>query len=633
MLNLSLLAIAAMQSLTLYISPSGNDSSPGTVAQPLATLTQAMVLVSHRSSNTIPATVILECGTYALSQNVYLNSYQSNVTIAGQPGARVVGCTFLKSWTSLGSDPFASTFLAAAQPNILEVNLNNQVSSSALSYLESAGSTLAMDIIEDGNPLAIAQYPAPGSWLTTSSGTSGNTLAWTSSVPNSWNNTGQIWMSGYPIYDYAYASAPLSSFNSQTGTASLPSSVTADPGSRFAFVNVPEELNGPGQYYLNRSTGILYFWPLSPSFGSLMISTCNQALFYLNGVANVTFTGFEFEGGLASSVYAQNSSGVNVENCRVNAVTATPLFYVNCSNSGVTNCTITACGGQAIYMTGGNTTTFAASGNQISNCTIENFGRLARQWPAVEVKGEAAVITHNLIEDGPYNAINLYGSDHQVTWNQIKDVDFEVSDEGAVYEGCQPLGRGLLVQNNWIQNVQLDIKVNPQTFAQNAGVYLDDMLPGATVEGNIIENGDRGVIMGGGRDNTVESNVFLGDNVGIQTDARGMNWAYPYATYGGSWDYLGSLAAALADNPLLVPHWPLIADALTNQPYFPVRFNANGNVYVGSTPFITYSLNITASNITQNGNVISTTPISLAAAMADVPNYTMPQLTQIGPQG
>jgi len=635
------LLVCAQRLLSVYVSPFGRDFNSGSSLAPVQTIAQALNLVNMRSSPSTPATIILEKGDYLLSQEIYIDETLPNLTIEGETGARVLGATILKSWSPLGSDSYATTFPASARPSILVANLNGQVSSSALSTLESASSVPAMDVLEDGQPLTVAQYPASGSWLTTSSKTSGTTLGWTSTVPSSWPQVSQIWMCGYPLFDYSYACAPLSSFNASSMTASLPSSVTANPGSRFRFVNVPEELNGPGQYFLNRSTGKLYFWPSSTTFKELAISTCSEPLFNIAGGSNVRITGLTMQGSLSNAVYAHQSNLVTLQNCTVNGITGNAsaalgndyaaLSLDGCTNSEISTCTISNSGAMAISLAGGNTTTFAASGNVISNCTISNFSRLARGLPGLTLYGDGNIVTHNLIDQGPFDAIDLFGPSHQVTFNLIQNVDYEVSDSGAVYEGRQPLARGLTITNNWFTNVSLTFTPNVNTAAQVAQVYLDDMQPGATVEGNIFEGGGYGLIVGGGRDNTVIYNVFLADVLGIQIDARGTSWAHNYCNYGGSWDYLDSIKAELANDPYFVQTFPLASDALTNQPFFPVRFNSSDNVYVGST-FITYQDTVSSSNTTCLHNVILSSG-TLQGAIAALPaGYTFPPLSEIGPQ-
>jgi parallel beta-helix repeat protein len=51
-------------------------------------------------------------------------------------------------------------------------------------------------------------------------------------------------------------------------------------------------------------------------------------------------------------------------------------------------------------------------------------------------------------------------------------------------------------------------------------VYLDDCASGTTVFGNIFYQATRSVIIGGGRDNRIENNIFLDTEPGIRIDDR-----------------------------------------------------------------------------------------------------------------
>jgi hypothetical protein len=63
-------------------------------------------------------------------------------------------------------------------------------------------------------------------------------------------------------------------------------------GQYYFYFNVLEELDTPGEYYINRTTGMLYFWPpssisSSPSYVSVLAAD----LMEVSGAFNVSFTG------------------------------------------------------------------------------------------------------------------------------------------------------------------------------------------------------------------------------------------------------------------------------------------------------------------------------------------------------
>jgi hypothetical protein len=59
-------------------------------------------------------------------------------------------------------------------------------------------------------------------------------------------------------------------------------------------------------------------------------------------------------------------------------------------------------------------------------------------------------------------------------------------------------------------------------------VYLDDWACGFTVFGNIFYRAGRATLIGGGRDNTVENNIYVECSPSVHIDARGLGWASFY---------------------------------------------------------------------------------------------------------
>ena len=56
-------------------------------------------------------------------------------------------------------------------------------------------------------------------------------------------------------------------------------------------------------------------------------------------------------------------------------------------------------------------------------------------------------------------------------------------------------------------------------------VYLDDCASGMLVYGNVFYRARCAVVIGGGRDNTIENNIFVECNPSVHVDARGLGWA------------------------------------------------------------------------------------------------------------
>jgi hypothetical protein len=152
------------------------------------------------------------------------------------------------------------------------------------------------------------------------------------------------------------------------------------------------------------------------------------------------------------------------------------------------------------------------------------FSRNARTYrPAISLGGVGNRAANNLIHDAPHMAIQFTGNEHVIEFNEIHDVCLETDDAGAIYTGRDWTWRGNVVRFNYFHDIGV--------FKTSVGVqsiYLDDWTSATTVYGNVLCKAGRGVLVGGGRDNTVENNVFVDCVPAVHVDSRGLGWAKNY---------------------------------------------------------------------------------------------------------
>ena len=68
---------------------------------------------------------------------------------------------------------------------------------------------------------------------------------------------------------------------------------TIEPGRRYFYQNLIEELDAPGEWYADRRTGILYFWPPEPiDAGDVTVPTIDTVV-KMSGAAHVTIRGIQ----------------------------------------------------------------------------------------------------------------------------------------------------------------------------------------------------------------------------------------------------------------------------------------------------------------------------------------------------
>ncbi|MDP4208604.1 MAG: right-handed parallel beta-helix repeat-containing protein [Bacteroidota bacterium] len=252
-----------------------------------------------------------------------------------------------------------------------------------------------------------------------------------------------------------------------------------------------EELDTIGEYYLDRSKGVLYLYPQLP-IKSFELSMLTEPMVILLGASNVKFQNITFECSRGIGVYMEHTNNNRIENCEfrnlgVNAVCmgkeigafAKTFYYQPLNktnneydndggkNNGIINCTIYNMGAGGVLLGGGNRLSLIRAGNFIENCTMHDVNRIEKTYrAAVSICGVGNRISHCKIYNTPSQAILLVGNDHLIEYNDIYHVLLEVDDGGAIYCGNDPSERGNVVRFNYFHEVNNEFRT--------MGVYIDD---------------------------------------------------------------------------------------------------------------------------------------------------------------
>jgi len=186
----------------------------------------------------------------------------------------------------------------------------------------------------------------------------------------------------------------------------------------------------------------------------------------------------------------------------------------------VSACHLHALGNGGIRLSGGERPSLTRADHVAQDNHIHDYGRVNRMYqPAVQINGVGQSVIHNHIHDAPHMAVQFTGNDHLIAHNDIHHVCLESNDAGAIYSGRDWTWRGTVIRDNLMWEI---------TGFENrgcVGVYLDDMLCGTEVTGNLFYRVTRAAMIGGGRDVLVENNLFIDCEPATHLDARAMNWA------------------------------------------------------------------------------------------------------------
>jgi len=191
----------------------------------------------------------------------------------------------------------------------------------------------------------------------------------------------------------------------------------------------------------------------------------------------------------------------------------------------------------------------------------------------VVLEGCGNRVANNLIHHCPTGAVAYGGNEHTLELNEVHDVCLLYGDVGVFYTGRDWASRGNVVRWNYIHQVTN----NPGHGSQ--AIYLDDCDSGETVVGNIVFGGvGRGVLLGGGRDNTIDGNLFFFLPKGIHVDARGPRGIT--LDKPGSWNLKAKCEAVGYRSPPWRERYPRLTRVLDEQPLLPLGNVMRNNIFI-----------------------------------------------------
>jgi len=322
-----------------------------------------------------------------------------------------------------------------------------------------------------------------------------------------WKSLDGVWMFGYPMYGWADMSSPVRSVDPETcrmETAWV-SLYGMKPHAPFYFYNVFEELDSPGEWYLDRERGILYLWPAVPMENArINLSLLTGSLLTVKNGSRIAFQNLTFTGTRGDALDLSGSD-LTVESCAVRNVAGWAI-RLDGKNCAVRSCEIERTGKGGVDVRGGDRATLTPSGHVIENNHIHHIAEIFRTYnPAILVGGVGTVVRHNELHDSAHVAILFGGNNHVMEYNEIYEVCKIADDSSAIYAGRDYTCSGNIVRYNFFHDMRSDADSHIGIF----GMYCDDNLGSCTIEHNVFLRCQSALLLHGGHDMLFRGNLIL----------------------------------------------------------------------------------------------------------------------------
>jgi len=511
-----------------FVAPDGSDAGPGTKEKPFATLSRARDAVRELKKGGLDRdlTVLVRGGAYWLKEPLAFGPEDSgtekfSITYAAAPGERPV--------------------LSGGRPITGWKQGEGQLWTVELPEVK-AGKWYFRQLFVNGRRAVRARSPNDGFFRVAKAGPDNRTsFTFKRGDLRAFRNIEDAEL--LLLHDWSVSrvrlkavdeAAEVVSFADPIGCASADFFAIAgfEPNARYAVENAPELLDSPGEWYLDRRTGLLSYWPLAGEdpakaeavapvlslllgvrgeagkarrlenlrFAGLTLAHCEFPL-PEHGYAEIQAGVYEVRPNPGKSwaktsrnpaaVVFENTARCRLEDCAVaHAGTSGVSLEGAAEGNRITGCQVHDLGGNGIMVGGGeNKPEGLAKDNVVANNHVHHCAQAGHGcvgvWAGLT---EGTVIAHNEICDLPYTGVSVgwqwdtkpsQCQGNVVEFNHIHRVMQMLSDGGGIYTlGRQP---GTVLRGNLIH----DVPVNAGR-AESNGMFLDEGSSEFVVEGNTI---------------------------------------------------------------------------------------------------------------------------------------------------
>ncbi len=599
-LTLIFVLISVAFSADIFVATNGSDDNPGSKVQPFATLERARDEIRNVKNDAgLPEqgiTVWIRGGIYSLEKTFELDERDSGTESAPiiyrafqDEAVRIIGGREIPlNCVEPVKDKkiLARIIEKNARSHIKQINLQ-KLGISDYGEHRKFGHGLPvvaapLEFFIDEQKMQLARYPNsgdikmgkvldPGSVprIGDYKNIRGGIFEYTDPRHEKWVGSDDVWLRGAFKYGFADDKIKIESTDTVKKQVKLTTPHMYGLGygeayQQYIALNLLEELDEPAEWYVDRKTGILYFWPPYDITGSrLAVSILEEPMVALEGASFVTIRDITFEMARSMGIYMEGGRKNLIAGCTLRNlgtigilmgqgarqtfphITGTDYEGVPVSrdvgslsshlykhttwnrkageNHRILSCDIYNTGSGGIVLGGGSKKNLTPGNNYVKNCLIHDYQlRKCSQWPGIKVTGCGNTVSHCEIYNGDLQAIMATGNDHVYEYNNIHHVVRNSNDASAWYMGRNPSDRGTIVRYNYFHDVgRPDRK-------WTMGVYFDDGICGAEVYGNVFYKvaSFGSVYSNSGQDIIICNNIFI-DAYGpaMQLKSMWFDWA------------------------------------------------------------------------------------------------------------
>jgi hypothetical protein len=617
----------------------GDDTGPGSQERPFATLERARDAVrSLKTSGTFPAdgAVVVLNGDFDLADDdrAFLleaadggtSATAPVVWSAGSRGARFTGAVRLAAgdFSLVSDEAVLARLRPAARGKVFSCDLKKKGVKKLKKLPAQFVQWKEMELFAGGRDCTIARWPNKG-WIEIPKvidrgvkpvdrkkgewevGIRGGVFTYEGDEPARWDVSKGVYMKGFWCHDWASETLRVAKIDVEKREITSEgvhhygignSSKWHKAKRRYYVYNILEELDEPGEWFVDREECVLYFIPVDGRFDDVALALRKTPVVAIRGAENIALKGLEFKYVGECAVSVRGSRGIVLDGLQISYSSQLGAELKDVRDSTVRNCRIWQIGGAGLEVQGGDRKTLTRSGNRVTGNEIHHCARLARiGGPCLRFGGCGNVVDHNYFHDTPYIAGNYSGNEHLFEFNEVECAMMESGDGGGMYTGRDWGSQGNVVRWNYFhhfgsEGVELrrsqGVKPEYEPLKESVmvmGLYLDDCDSGDNIYGNIFFKAGWAMFCGGGRDNKWRCNICIDSTSAAHLDIRGLRRARPGEGTKDGWDLLKKLQNMKWQSPPWSVAYPQLVNVMEQDPKLPIGTEFSNNVSIGCKEF------------------------------------------------
>ncbi|MDR1602319.1 MAG: right-handed parallel beta-helix repeat-containing protein, partial [Tannerella sp.] len=462
----------------LYVSPDGDDCNTGTASSPLQTLEGARNAV--RAAREIypekKVTVYFKGGVYTLERAVGLTADDSGserapVVYRAMDGETPVftGGKTLARWTKRDNAQLKDRLLPQARDKMYVCDLTAE---GITGYGDPTDAGKHPELICNGQIQTLARWPntgfvtagiakgattLPATYIKVH-GTKEGVFEYLDAYQDRWAQEEDVRLGGYWYWDWKDEFQKVAVWDAYKHIVR-----TAEPYHMYGYrdslryfgLNLLCEIDQPGEWYLSRTTGKLYWYPpegVDPNEAEVSL-TCFEEPFMIETVdcSHVTFEGLTFREGRGSAIGITGGTNILLSGCRIERFGQDGVHITGGAHHGASGCYMSMFGHGGFKITGGDRKTLTPCNHFVEHTVVENFSLFQRTYePAIYLEGCGARIANNRFSHSSSSAMRLEGNDFIIEYNEIDHVVNESDDQGGIDMWYNPSYRGVVIRyNRW----------------------------------------------------------------------------------------------------------------------------------------------------------------------------------------